>query len=835
MENYLHIFIFIAGFALIALAAKQVGAFFVKVGLPQISGFLFTGIIAGPFVLGLIPVEATKNLRFVDELSLAFIAFAAGTELYLRDLRSRFTSIRWVTFGLVVSTFTVGSLAVLMLADFIPFMRAMPATHRIAVAILAGAILVARSPSSAIAVVNELRAKGPFTKTVLGVTVTMDIVVIALFSVNSSIADALLTDLSFDLIFIILLASELLMSLVAGYALGKVLQFILSRPINRILKTGMILLAGYGVFVLSALIRHVSHEQLSFEVLLEPLLICMIGSFLTTNYSNYRTEFMKILHDIGLPIYIAFFTLTGASLALDILVKVWPIALTLFFVRLGAIFIGSFSGGVLAGDPMSYNRISWMSYITQAGVGLGLAKEVAVQFPEWGTALATIIISIIVLNQIVGPPLFKWAIHLVGEAHPRAETPEFDGIRDAIIFGLEGQSLALARQLRSHGWQVKIASRQVDFVEEMGDNSDIEIYPISDLNLDSLNKLAAGQAEAIVTMLSDEENYRICELAYEHFGTQNLIVRLTDRANFKRFHELGALIVEPATAIVSLLDHFVRSPSAATLLLGMEKNQDVVELEVRNTDLQGIAIRDLRLPLDIHILSVRRHGEMLISHGYTRLEVGDLVTVVGSLASLEQIMLRFDTNREVELLHLVERITPTELTTRSLATEVKEIIREKDDIPKNRFDKLIEESVVMDIDRAITLEEFLTSVADTMSAKLNKTPEILFKLLMDREKEGSTAIGPGLAIPHIIIDGEQTFSILLARCRKGITFSESAPMVQAVFVLAGTRDERNFHLRALSTIAEIVQDPRFEKRWLRAKSEKALRDVVLLRMGKRHR
>ena len=219
MENYLHIFIFIAGFALIALAAKQVGAFFVKVGLPQISGFLFTGIIAGPFVLGLIPVEATKNLRFVDELSLAFIAFAAGTELYLKELRSRFTSIRWVTFGLVVSTFTVGSLAVLMLADFIPFMRAMPVTHRIAVAILAGAILVARSPSSAIAVVNELRAKGPFTKTALGVTVTMDVVVIVLFAVNSSIADALLTDLNFDLTFIVLLVSELLMSLASGYAL----------------------------------------------------------------------------------------------------------------------------------------------------------------------------------------------------------------------------------------------------------------------------------------------------------------------------------------------------------------------------------------------------------------------------------------------------------------------------------------------------------------------------------------------------------------------------------------------------------------------------------------
>jgi len=196
-------------------------------------------------------------------------------------------------------------------------------------------------------------------------------------------------------------------------------------------------------------------------------------------------------------------------------------------------------------------------------------------------------------------------------------------------------------------------------------------------------------------------------------------------------------------------------------------------------------------------------------------------------------MLQFGTNREYELLRLVERVTPTELTTRSLETEVKEIIREKDDIPRNRFDKLIEESVVIDIDRAIALEEFLTLVTDKLSAILNRKPEVLFKLLMDREKEGSTAVNPGLAIPHIIIDGEHTFSILLARCRKGITFSESAPMVQAVFVLVGTRDEHNFHLRALSTIAEIVQDPHFEKRWLRAKNEKALRNVVILRMGKR--
>ncbi len=122
MDTYRDIFIFIACFVVIAFASNQFGRFFVKARLPLISGFLFTGIIAGPFMLGMIPEGATKNLRFVDETSLAFIAFAAGSELYLRELTSRLRSIAWVTIGLVVSTFSLGSLAIFLLADYVPFM-----------------------------------------------------------------------------------------------------------------------------------------------------------------------------------------------------------------------------------------------------------------------------------------------------------------------------------------------------------------------------------------------------------------------------------------------------------------------------------------------------------------------------------------------------------------------------------------------------------------------------------------------------------------------------------------------------------------------------------------
>jgi mannitol/fructose-specific phosphotransferase system IIA component (Ntr-type) len=58
--------------------------------------------------------------------------------------------------------------------------------------------------------------------------------------------------------------------------------------------------------------------------------------------------------------------------------------------------------------------------------------------------------------------------------------------------------------------------------------------------------------------------------------------------------------------------------------------------------------------------------------------------------------------------------------------------------------------------------------------------------------------------------------------------------VRAVFVLVGTRDERNFHLVALSAIAQIVGEPEFMDRWMKARGTQALRDLVLLGERARH-
>lgn len=194
---------------------------------------------------------------------------------------------------------------------------------------------------------------------------------------------------------------------------------------------------------------------------------------------------------------------------------------------------------------------------------------------------------------------------------------------------------------------------------------------------------------------------------------------------------------------------------------------------------------------------------------------------------------RIKSERDYALLHLVARLTAREIHTGDLESELKTIIRERDEIVADRFDQLIETCPVLDLPGTSTLDAFFRQAAEELAAGLKLDADTVNERLLSRELESNTAISPDLAIPHIIIDGEGHFEILLARCREGIHFSEEAPAVKAVFVLAGTRDGRNFHLRCLSNIAQIVQDPHFVKRWVTAKNESALRDLILL--GRRNR
>lgn len=626
----------LGAFFVVAIAAKQIGLWVTKVHLPLITGFLFTGILVGPYVLNLVPSQSLPFFSFIDETALAFIAFAAGGEFILKEFRDRVKSMLFISFGLISLTFLLGSTIFVLLGDHIPFMADYPLQSRIGIGVMAGSILVARSPSSAIAIVRELHAKGPFTRTALGVTVIIDVAVIILFTVNLEVAGNLLTGNSMSILVHIKLMLELLLAGILGWATSHLLGLLLARDWPPALKSFGILLTGYLIFQISHWVLHYSSATWGFDFHMEPLLISMAASFWIVNRTPYRDEWLKLLHDIGPGIYIAFFTLTGISLSLGILLDTWMITLVLFTVRFIGIFLGSFFGGKLADDKPEHYRIHWASYITQAGVGLGLAKGVAVTFPEFGAEFATIIISVIVLNQLVGPPLFKWALKRAGETHTRG-VPVDHPDHDVIIFGVDNQGVTLSRQLQQHGWNVQLMCTQ-----EPSQPLDENIQITSPDDIEALKKARASQADVVVLLLSDEENLSICRTFYEKFGTETIVVRLSNHDYYEAFHEMGALIVEPKTAMVSLMEQFVRSPSSASLLLGKSPDQIITDVEVRDPYYHGMAVRDLRLPADVLILSMHRDGRDFISHGYDHFHEGDKLTLMGSGESLEDIRIQFE-------------------------------------------------------------------------------------------------------------------------------------------------------------------------------------------------
>lgn len=186
------------------------------------------------------------------------------------------------------------------------------------------------------------------------------------------------------------------------------------------------------------------------------------------------------------------------------------------------------------------------------------------------------------------------------------------------------------------------------------------------------------------------------------------------------------------------------------------------------------------------------------------------------------------TRRESALVYLVKRIVSADLGRTGLEAELREIAVQRDEIVHDRFDHLVKDCEILDLQGPTSAEKVFRRVADALSERLGTDADALYEKLQQREADSSTVIQPGLAIPHILLEGHHLFDILLVRCRGGIIFHHDKPYVKTAFILVGSSDERNYHLRALMTIAQIVQEKGFLDRWLAADSPEALRDLVLL-------
>jgi mannitol/fructose-specific phosphotransferase system IIA component (Ntr-type) len=224
---------------------------------------------------------------------------------------------------------------------------------------------------------------------------------------------------------------------------------------------------------------------------------------------------------------------------------------------------------------------------------------------------------------------------------------------------------------------------------------------------------------------------------------------------------------------------------------------------------------------------------LIFEMGYFPLMLALGFSVIAGVWYLVYVQRKID--RESAIVYLVKSIVSRHITRSGIEDELKQISIERDEITPDRFDKLVHNCPILDIEQKIDAKDFLKKAADMLSEKIGYTPEKLYQLFLDREKESSTIIKPGLAIPHIVVEGNGIFQILLARCKGGVVFSELSEPVHTFFVLLGSQDERNYHLRALMNIAHIVSEPDFDKRWSDAKNIEQLRDIVLLSKRKREK
>ena len=313
-----------------------------------------------------------------------------------------------------------------------------------------------------------------------------------------------------------------------------------------------------------------------------------------------------------------------------------------------------------------------------------------------------------------------------------------------------------------------------------------------------------------------------------------LLPEIISRTN-KKFHTPHvsiALISAFIIIVVSILnvEQLVKTASAILILTFIL--DQIALIIMRFSGIQSYR-PTFKVPLVpwLQIATIITYLFIILEMGYIPIAICTCFALIAVIWYLLYVQRKID--RESAIVYFVKRIVSRHISRSGLEDELKQIALERDNITFDRFDKLIHNAMILDIQKPISAKDFFEMIAEKLSEKIGHDKDKLFKLFLDRERESTTVIAPGLAIPHIVINGENIFEIILIRCKDGIIFSELQEPVKIAFVLIGSQDERNFHLKALMGIAHIVNEADFEKRWFNAANHEQLRDIILLSGRKR--
>ncbi|MGN1059712.1 MAG: cation:proton antiporter, partial [Clostridia bacterium] len=209
--------------AIIIFSGLLFGRLVKLIKLPNVTGYLIAGLVIGPCCLRLVPKDIVTQLELISKIALGFIAFSIGSEFKLSYLKKIGAA------PLVIAVFeAVG--AVLMV-----FLGLLLFGQDVAFSLVLAAIAAATAPAATIMVINQYKAKGPVTSTLLTVVAVDDAIALMAFGICVAIS-GMITGTS-EAGFFISIAKPVA-EIVGALGLGAVLGGLILIPLRYFKKPG---------------------------------------------------------------------------------------------------------------------------------------------------------------------------------------------------------------------------------------------------------------------------------------------------------------------------------------------------------------------------------------------------------------------------------------------------------------------------------------------------------------------------------------------------------------------------------------------------------------------
>jgi Kef-type K+ transport system membrane component KefB len=392
----------IAAVGFLLLAGTLASELLEPLRIPHLTGYLLAGILAGPHVFGLVEHETVEKLTLANTLALCLIALEGGAELNVAAVRRDLRSLSWHTLLQSVVVLSLMTAIFVSLRGQMPFLRSFGPTQVFGIGLLWGVVAVTRSPTAALAVLAQTRAKGPVASFTLAFVMISDVVVVLLMAACLTIARPLIEPLgTISLHEFESLGREVLGSVAIGTTLGLVLSAYL-RLIGRQL-VPVFLALGFG---LSEVLRYLQYD---------PLLSFMVAGFVVQNLSRQGEKLLAGLRQMSSVVFVIFFATAGAHLNLPLLRQLWPIAVALAGSRILITWVVGRLASRIAKDPPTLRRWGTAGLVSQAGLALSIAIGLSRSFPSFGDGFRSLAIATVAINEMIGPVFFKLVLDRVGE------------------------------------------------------------------------------------------------------------------------------------------------------------------------------------------------------------------------------------------------------------------------------------------------------------------------------------------------------------------------------------------------------------------------------------